>query len=110
MPSEAVKAEIGILRLAEGVGTVNVSTIGLVLSTVNVVDGPAAVAMLPARSVAVPAAMKMPNVPLPVMPLRVTVRVRPVPVTFTVVASAVPVLFKVTSLKTSVLELKIASA
>src|SRR5437899_2055545 len=37
-------------------------TTGAVLSTVNVVDGPAAAAELPAESVAVPAAIEMPIV------------------------------------------------
>ena len=43
--------------------------------------GPAAGARLPARSEAVPAAIEIPRVPLPVMLLMVTVRVRPEPVT-----------------------------
>ena len=43
--------------------------------------GPAAGARLPARSEAVPAAIEIPRVPLPVMLLMVTVQVRPEPVT-----------------------------
>src|SRR6266478_4285929 len=82
---------------------------GAVLSTVKVVLGPAAPALLPAVSVAVPAAMEIPSVPSPVMPERLTVRVLPVPVTPTVVASAVPVLFNVMLPDDSVLELKLVS-
>src|SRR5438093_906924 len=54
---------------------------GPLLSTVNEVLGPAAGAVLPAVSVAVPAAMEMPSVPLPVMLESVTVRVLPRPAT-----------------------------
>ncbi len=61
------------------------ATVGAVLSTVNVALGPAAGARFPAKSVAVPAAIEMPSVPSPVMPERVTVRVRPLPVTLIVV-------------------------
>ena len=43
------------------------------LSTVKVALGPAAGARLPARSVAVPAAIEIPSVPLPVMLPMVTV-------------------------------------
>ena len=42
-------------------------TVGAVLSTVNVVLGPAAGALLPAVSDAVPAAIEMPSVPSPVI-------------------------------------------
>ena len=41
--------------------------------TVNVADGPAAGAKLPARSAAVPAATEIPNEPVPVTPEMVTV-------------------------------------
>ena len=73
-----------------------IEMVGPVLSTVNVPLGPAAGAGLVAASVAVPAAILMPRVPLPVVPVMVTVRVVvPVPVTVTVPV-AVPVgLFKV---------------
>lgn len=65
------------------------------LSTITVLLGPADGAVLPAASLAVPAAMVMPNVPSPVMLLIVTVReVLSVPLTLTV-PFAVPVLFKV---------------
>ena len=47
------------------------------LSTVKVALGPAAGARLPARSEAVPAAIEIPRVPLPVMLPMVTVRVSP---------------------------------
>src|SRR6266446_5011047 len=52
---------------------------GGVLSTVKVALGPAAGAVLPAVSVAVPAAMDIPRVPSPVRLETVTVRVVPVP-------------------------------
>ena len=47
--------------------------VGGVLSSVAVALGPAAGALLPAVSVAVPAAIEIPRVPLPVTPERVTV-------------------------------------
>ena len=83
--------------------------VGAVLSTVKVVLGPDAGVVLPAGSLAVPAAMEMPNVPSPVILLMVTVRVRPVPET-PIVPFAVPVLFKVMLPEASVLELKFESA
>ena len=65
------------------------------MSTVNVALGPAAGAPLPARSVAVPAAIEIPNVPSPVIPEIVTVRAEvPVPVT-AIVPTAVPVVISV---------------
>src|SRR5205814_6226603 len=82
---------------------------GAVLSTVNVALGPAAGALFPAVSVAVPAAMEMPSVPSPVMLDSVTVRVLPVPVT-PIDAVAVPVVFSVILPTPSVLALKFASA
>src|SRR6266516_3124982 len=75
-------------------GVVTEAVVGAVLSTAKVALGPAAGAVLPARSVAVPVAMEMPRVPSPLMPERVTVRVLPLPVTATV-ALAVPVVFSV---------------
>lgn len=64
--------------------------------TVNGVLGPAPAAVLPAVSLAVPAAIEIASVPSPVMPLTVTVRVAvPVPVTLTV-PFAVPVFTRVT--------------
>ena len=75
----------------------------------NVALGPGAGAVLPARSLAVPAAMEIPNVPMPVILLMVTVRVRPVPET-SIVPFAVPVLFKVMLPGTSEFELKLVSA
>ena len=83
--------------------------VGAVLSTVKVVDANEAGAEFPARSVAVPAAIEIPNVPLPVIPEIVTVRVVPEPVTPTV-PLAVLVLFNVMLPVPSVLELKFASA
>lgn len=85
------------------------ATVGEVLSTVNVVLGPAAGARLPAVSEAVPEAMEIPRVPSPVILESVTVRVVPVPVTPTV-ALAVPLLLSVMLPATSVLELKLVSA
>src|SRR5437667_3089610 len=79
---------------------------GPVLSTVNGVLGPAAGAALPAVSVAVPARMEIPSVPLPERLQSVTVRVRSEPVT-AIDASAVPVLFRVISVADSVLALKL---
>ena len=84
-------------------------TVGTVLSTVNVPLGPAAGATFPTVSTAVPAASEIPSVPLPVIPLIVTVRVAPDPVTPTV-PFAVPVLFNVMFPTASVLALKFASA
>ena len=75
----------------------------------KVVLGPAAGARLPARSEAVPAAIEIPSVPLPVMPPMVTVRVRPEPETL-IVPLAVPVSFRVMFAGASVLALKFASA
>ena len=72
-------------------------TVGAVLSTLNVLEGPALEAVLPARSEAVPEAKEIPIVPSPVQELRETVRVEvPVPLTATV-QSAVPVLLSVRS-------------
>ena len=83
------------------------------LSTLNVVLGPAAPAELPATSVAVPEAIKTPKVPFPLMLEMVTVRVDvPDPVTDTV-PLAVPVLFRVTlpaSNVTALTPLPLASA
>jgi hypothetical protein len=76
-------------------GLVTVGALGAVLSTVKVVLGPAAAALLPAVSLALPAAIEIPSVPLPVIAERVTVRVAvPVPETPTA-PSAVLVLFNV---------------
>src|SRR6185369_993921 len=82
---------------------------GGVLSTMNVALGPAAGALLPAVSEAVPAAMEIPIVPSPVVFVMVIVRVVPEPDTRTV-PFAVPVLFNVTFPTASVLELKRGSA
>src|SRR3954452_3125020 len=83
--------------------------VGAVLSTAKVALGPAAGAVLPARSVAVAVAMEMPRVPSPVMPEGVTVGVLPLRVTATVVALAVPVVFSVMLAADSVLALKLVS-
>ena len=71
-------------------------TVGGVFPTANVPLGPVAGAKLPARSLAVPAAIDIPNVPSPVIPEIVTVRVLPLPLT-AIVPLAVPVLFNVTA-------------
>jgi hypothetical protein len=72
------------------------ATVGAILSTTNVVLGPAEPAKLPAASLAVPAAMEIPTVPFPLIPLMVTVLVAvPAPVTL-MVPVAVPVVFKLT--------------
>src|SRR6266704_660147 len=82
---------------------------GPLLSTVNGMLGPAAGAVLPARSVAVPAAIEMAIVPSPVMLESVTVRVVPVPDT-PIDAVAVRVAFNVMLLAESVLALNAVSA
>ena len=82
--------------------------VGAVLSTVKVEDGPAAGAVFPARSLAVPDAIEIPKVPSPLILEMVTVRVVPEPVT-PKVPVAVPVVFKVIFPVASVLELKLAS-
>lgn len=68
--------------------------VGGVLSTTKVALGPAAGEVFPRMSVAVPAAILIPSVPVPVMPLMVTVRVAPEPDT-PIVPAAVPVAFNV---------------
>ena len=76
-----------------------ITKVGAVLSTLNVVEGPAPAALFPAASEAVAEASVIPTVPSPVQELNVTVRVEvPVPLTATE-QSAVPVLFKVISLE-----------
>ena len=86
-----------------GSGAVEESAaVGAVLSAKKVALGPAAAAVLPARSLAVPAAIEMPSVPSPVMPERVTVRVLPDPLIPTVPV-AVSVVFTVTSPAVSVM-------
>ena len=68
--------------------------VGPELSTVNVALGPAPGAKL-TPSVAVPAAIVIPKVPSPVMPLIVTVLVVVPPPETATVPLAVPVVFKV---------------
>ena len=70
-------------------------TVGPLVFTVNVVEGPAESEVLPAVSEAVPADIEIPKVPSPLIEEIVTVLVDvPVPET-TAVPVAVPVLFKV---------------
>ena len=83
--------------------------VGGVLSTTKVALGPAAGARLPALSTAVPAAIEIPKLPLPVMSSMRTVRVRPTPETKTT-PLAVPVSFSVMFAGAKVLALKFASA
>ena len=79
-----------------------IETVGAVLSSTKVVDGPADAAVFPAASTAVAEAKLIPIVPSPEQLDKVTVRVEvPVPVT-AAVQSAVPVLLTVTSLSASV--------
>ena len=76
--------------------------VGTVLSSVNVVDGPALNDKLPEASLAVPAAIEIPTVPSPEQDDRVTVRVV-VPVPLTAAEQvAVPVVLMVISLLASV--------
>ena len=85
---------IGAVRVKRAEGAL-ILAVGAVLSTVKVVLGPTARAVLPAVSVAVPAAIEIPSVPSPVMVSMVTVRVSvPLPETESV-PFAVPVLFNV---------------
>ena len=85
-----------------------VLTTGAVLSTVNVVEGDEAAALLPARSVAVPAPIVKPRLPVPVILEIVTVYDVPEPLTATV-PLALPVLFSVILPVPSELLLKLAS-
>ena len=81
---------------AEDFEAVPMLTVGSVVSTLNVVLGPAAVAELPALSEAVPDAMEIPRVPSPEIPVIVTVALLVLPfVTTTLDALAVPVLLSV---------------
>jgi hypothetical protein len=88
---------------------VRVVNVGGVLSTLNVVLGPAAGAVLPAVSLAVPAAIEIPRVPSPEMLLIVTVRVVPLPGATAKAPLAVPVLFSVMFPTANVLALKFVS-
>ena len=90
------------------------TTVGAKLSTENAVLRAEAGAVLPSRSLAVPEAMLIRNVPSPLMALMVTVRVAPVvvapvPLTATVPV-ALPVLINVTLAAVRVVALKLASA
>ena len=69
--------------------------VGAVLSTLKTVLGPADPTALPATSVAVAAAIEIPNVPSPVMPEIVTVRVATSDPDTATVPLAVPVVFNV---------------
>lgn len=82
---------------------------GGVLSTVKVTLGPPTDAKLPPKSLAVPAATEIPNVPSPLTPEIVTVREAPLPVTPRVPV-AVPVLLSVMFPALKVLPLKFTSA
>jgi hypothetical protein len=71
-----------------------IARVGAVLSTTKVALGPEAAAVLPAKSLAVPAAIEMPSVPFPVMPEIVTVR-EAVPAPDTATVPVAPAAFKV---------------
>ncbi len=71
-------------------------TVGAVLSAVNAVPGPTAPAVFPTLSLAVPAAMLMLSVPLPVILAIRTVGAFVVPLSTLTVPLAVPVLLRVT--------------
>ena len=74
-----------------------IETVGAVLSSINVVEGPAPAAKFEAASVAVPEAIVIPTVPSPVQEDSVTVRVL-VPAPETAAEQlAVPVLLTVIS-------------
>ena len=82
--------------------------LGAVLSTVKVPLGPAAGALFPAASMAVPAGIEIPSEPSPVMDESVTVQAVPAPLTATV-ALAVPEVFKMMFPALKVLAPKFAS-
>ena len=104
-----VKSRFCPVLYVPSAGLLTLLMAGAILSTVNVVLGPAAGAVLPAVSAAVAAASEMPSVPLPVMLVSVTVRVVPLPDT-PIEAVAPPLAFNVMSLAESVLELNAVSA
>ena len=83
--------------------------VGAVLSTVKVLLAVEAGAVLPAESLAVPAAIEMPTVLLPVMLVIVTVRGLPLLETSTV-PLAVPLRLSVTPFVESVFVFRFASA
>src|SRR6266516_4853379 len=103
--ASAVPVNVGVVSV---VGLAVVTGVegaaGGVLSTAKVVLGPAAGAMFPAVSVAVPAAIEIPRLPSPVMPERVTVRVVLLTVVTATVAVAVPVWFNVMAPGDNVIE------
>ena len=89
-----VTEALDLALVAEGAP---MASVGAVLSTLNVVDGPALAEVFPAASEAVADASEIPIVPSPVQDDKETVRVEvPVPETATE-QSAVPVLLRVTS-------------
>jgi len=117
LPDAGFRFDADMLKLVDEPGVPDVVAVSVVVppgtdivgcTTLNVVDGPDAGAVLPARSDAVPAAIEIPNVPVPVMPEMVTVRVVPEPET-PMVPDAPPVEFSVILPVASVLELKLAS-
>ena len=82
-------------ELVAGAEGADMAIPGATESTVKVLDGLGASDKFPAASIAVFAAIEIPNVPFPVMPeIVTTLVVDPVPVTLTT-PSAVPVLFNV---------------
>ena len=97
---------IACLSVPEPLSLMFDTVMELPVQTMNVALGPAAGAVLPAVSEAVPAAMLIPRVPDPVIPLMVKVNVVPDPLRKRDQASAVPVLFRVICTTDSVLLLK----
>ena len=100
LPVKGLDGPVPAAKFVPSTGFVTDAVTGLVLSTVTVALGPAAAAVLPAASTAVPAPIEMLSVPSPVIVDSVTVRV--VALTVTSAAAAVPVEFTVISLACSV--------
>ena len=107
-PKVAVYCTVAALVVPDETSVMELMVVGAGV-TVKVVEGPAAPAVLPALSEAVPAAIEIPNVPVPEMEEIVTVRVVLLPDTAKLPV-AVPVVFSVIFEVLNVLVLKLASA
>ena len=107
-PNVAVYCTVAALVRLDDTSVMELIVVGAGV-TVKVVEGPAAPAVLPALSEAVPAAIEIPNVPVPEMEEIVTVRVVLLPDTAKLPV-AVPVVFSVIFEVLNVLVLKLASA
>jgi hypothetical protein len=103
--SLAVNDVMGMFRVDVGEVARNAVTAGWIVSTETVALGPAAVAGLPAASVAVPAAIDIPSVPLPVIPEMVTSRVVVSMMLTPTVPVAVPVVSRVIAVGSRLTEL-----